>query len=236
MQLDKIKPSGIPAEPGEHLVAAHKSIVVVDESATFRRLAEKRLLTAGYTNYRVYSSMDSFTWNDKESIVDLLIIDVDRNSDAKFRLVETSDTLRVNSLIPSGEGVHLDVIERAVRAGADDFLVKTRHLDIVREIQSLVLRGTLDSFADPHSSSIFRSSFIRCVGLSEFEIVLLKAFCPTFPSQKELAFQLSRSDSYIRKIFSNIYRKLNVTNSAQLANLLTLCCLLGSSRKRWVRG
>ena len=233
MQLDNTKPIRLQTKGGEFHIATQKSIVIIDESMVFRRVAEKLLLKAGYLNYRVYSSIDSYALSYKGEFIDLLMIDVDKNPESKFNFIEATDYLNIRHFIPSGEGVHLDVIERSVRAGADDFLVKSRYLNLLQEIDSLVSISPIESLAAPHPSSVFRSCFLRCIGLSEFEIVLLKAFCPTFPSQKELAFQLRRSDSYIRKIFSNIYRKLNVANSAQLANLLTLCSLFGSAKKRY---
>ena len=117
----------------------------------------------------------------------------------------------------------LEVVDRSVWAGADDFLVKNNNLDLSREVKILVEKRSTPIKKQTLISNLTKSAFLRCIGLTHFERTLIDKFFPNFPSQKELSYILCKSEGYIRKTFSNIYKKFNIDNGTQLARMLTLC-------------
>jgi hypothetical protein len=117
----------------------------------------------------------------------------------------------------------LEVIDRAVWYGADDFFIKNAHLCFEDEIGRMLEHRCRPRNERVSVSTLPDSTFLRCVGLTEFERRLVNAMFPKYPNQKELAFNLSKSEGYIRKTFSSIYHKFCVNGYAQLARMLTLC-------------
>jgi DNA-binding NarL/FixJ family response regulator len=121
---------------------------------------------------------------------------------------------------------------RAAQAGANDFLVKGRKLNIVSETRRLIENGSQIEDSAWSPELVTQLGFLRSVGLSNSEVILLAEFAHGFPRRKELAKRLRRTENSLYKTFSRIYGKLNdimsIDNPAQLSHLLTVCIALKS--------
>ena len=122
-----------------------------------------------------------------------------------------------------------DDLMNALCSGVDDYLYLGPKLDLRAEVERLLSehRHTLRNPWNPEA--IDELGFFRSVGLNEQEINLLVEYARDFPRRRELAVRIGKSEIYLRKCFSQIYTKLKsliaVDNQAQLAHLLTICCL-----------
>ena len=118
---------------------------------------------------------------------------------------------------------------RCAIIGIRDFWIKGRHLDIEKEVEYVL---TLPSKSNRETLSPIRLAnlgLFRTLGLTAKEIELISVLADGFPRQCQIASQLGKSASYIHKMFSRLYEKLDVTlhvdSTPQLAHLLTLCSL-----------
>ena len=122
-----------------------------------------------------------------------------------------------------------DLCYRAARLGASDFLIRTPMLDITRETARLLARRRLITGATWRPEAALATGIFTSIGMTDGEMKILLAFANGFPRHQQIADSLDRSEKYIRKVFSRIYKKLshhlNITNSAQLSHFLTICSL-----------
>lgn len=120
---------------------------------------------------------------------------------------------------------------QAYKAGIDDYLVNTLHLDLLSEL--LKRRGIYQCMRqrDWNPEAIEESGFFRSLGIPAKQIYVLKEYARDFPRHEELAKRLDISPAYIRKTFSEVYRRLAeplaVETQAQLAQLLTVFAVYG---------
>ena len=201
------------------------SIVILDDCRFFLDCTRKLLKKRGYENITLCDSTRQSDSRLSNGEPDLLFVDI--------HLGEQNNGLDyVQNLRSSGYkgfiamcsvDFSLKVIDRSVWAGANDFFIKNNNLDLAEEIAALLERCHRSSDKMGAVHNLLMSTFLKCIELTNFEYQLLEAFFPEFPSQKELSFILERSEGFIRKSFSNIYRKFQVNGPAQLARMLTLC-------------
>ncbi len=114
------------------------------------------------------------------------------------------------------------------QSGADDFLLKSEHLDFPEEVRRVLGRYQNGS-KQPITwfRPLTESGFLRSTGLTSDELDLMDHFFrDNFPSQRELSKQRRKSASQLGKQFASIRRKLSVETPGQLAHVLTVCALL----------
>jgi DNA-binding NarL/FixJ family response regulator len=117
----------------------------------------------------------------------------------------------------------IEIIDQSVWSGADDFLIKNSNLSFNREVKSLLYNRCSSRKERQAMPSLPDSGFFRCIGVTDFERMVLNAIYPYFPTSKELAFMLKKTEGYVRKVISNIYDKFHISGSAELGRMLTLC-------------
>jgi DNA-binding NarL/FixJ family response regulator len=203
----------------------NNSIVILDDCRFFLDSAGKLLKKRGHQNVTLCDSSRRSNDRLSDGEPDLLFVDI--------HLGEPNDGLDyVQNLRTSGYrgfiamcsvDFSLDAIDRSVWAGANDFFIKNNNLDFVEEVEALLERCHQPGEKMGLVKNLVITTFLRCIDLTQFEYKLLEAFFPDLPQQKELSFILNRSEGFIRKSFSNIYRKFQVNGPAQLARMLTLC-------------
>lgn len=206
-----------------------KSILVVDDSKSMCKLAADSLKNAGYTDLRFAMSLDIARSHMATRKPDLLLLDIHMGNDEMDGL----DFLH-QSRLDSYEGVAVvfssdssaEQAFRAVSAGANDFLLKGKFIDIPFEVSRLLRIYEFRRISDlrPSSEAISEIGFFRSYGLSTAEIDVLTEFCRMgrFPPFKELALELDMTPELVRRHFSNIYKKFKVDNTAQLVFRLTI--------------
>lgn len=202
-----------------------KRVVLIDHSYPFRKQFRRCWEVDHLCNREAFADIFEFETAAVPKPIDVLILEVSRESEKTFGFLKDSKRNDIVKCIPICQCICTETLKRAVQLGADDFLVKTKHLNLVDELRRILKDSTflLDT---PIRGSIFSSGLLRCAGLSESEELLLECFYPHCPSMKETAYISGKSEGYVRKAFSNIYRKLSVSNSAQMSQLLTLLGML----------
>lgn len=158
--------------------------------------------------------------------------DTDYNAAGVLRLVKDLRFRQYDGeIVLTASQFPLGTVEEAVWAGVDGLLVRRKsNRYLGEELLSLLNEEAASELVPFSVDAVLNSLFMRTVGLSGFEHTLLRAYYPGCSSQKELAYRLNKSQSYIRKVFSGIYKKFLIENNAQLARLLTLCSVLCGRR------
>jgi DNA-binding NarL/FixJ family response regulator len=218
----------------EFIMQNNASIAIIDQCRFFLEQSKKRLNKAGFKNVLLSTDpvlLESYIGKSKP--FDLLVIDIHLGNCSGLDFVNRIRGFGYDGLVASvASEFSLDLINQAVLCGADDFFIKNKNFSISIESSRLIqfYRFGRNRFAS--QATLEDSCFLRGIGLTPFERKLINAFFPHYPSQKELADTLDRSEGYVRKTFTNIYQKFHVLNYAQLASMLTVCSRFLSSAVR----
>lgn len=203
-----------------------ETILAIDDNNRFLESLQRQLEYADFR--KVYLAIDAGT---ARALFDaykpeILIVDIhlgDNGDDGlNFLSAVKSAGYQGTSVVVSADKSSQQFF-RAARAGADDFLVKSPHVNFASEIVRLLegLRG-----ASPkrlRSNIVSELGYLRSFRLTPKEIEVLREYTEGFPRLGELADRIDQAPVQLRKVFSRIYTKLGVNNLAQLAHILTVC-------------
>ena len=199
------------------------SIAIIDDCDSFLRLAKRRLERAGYKNLYLIETYKEFVTS-YEVEFDLLLVDIYLSGICGIDIIRDARNAGYQGLIATiSVDYTIEAVNQSVWAGSDDFIIKNNRLDLAQEVSRLLMTRNRPRNERSPNLTLPESSFLRGIGLSNFENTVVSRFYPSFPSQKELAFLLNKSEGYIRKTFSSIYSKFSIDSNAQLACMLTLC-------------
>ncbi len=125
-------------------------------------------------------------------------------------------------LMFTGDGVPNTVL-RAALAGADDYFVKGKNLDVLIAQVKRLLDDPKSATADLDRHEAFREgAFVRSLGFSEWYLDLLTEICRDLPKLVDVAHRLGRSPQQVNKAISRIYKKLHLEHYGQLTHLLAI--------------
>jgi DNA-binding NarL/FixJ family response regulator len=208
------------------------AIAFIDDKLHVLHRFKSALARAGFKNVRCLSPDEDASRHINNYEVDLVFIDV-ISSAASGRGFELLSRIRQRGFRGSVAMISArptaDLCYRAARLGASDFLVRSPGLDIAKETARLLARRQLITGASWRPEAVLATGIFSSIGMTEAEMTILAAFADGFPRHQVLAERLDRSEKYIRKVFSRVYKKLgchlDVTNAAQLSHFLTVCSL-----------
>ena len=116
-----------------------------------------------------------------------------------------------------------DTVLRAALAGADDYFVKGKNLDVLIAQTRRLLGDTPITTADLDRHEAFREgAYVRSLGLSEWNLDLLTEICRGLPRLVDVAERLGRSPQQVNQAVSRIYKKLHLEHYGQLMHLLAI--------------
>ncbi len=109
-------------------MSEQKSVMVIDDSSTIRKILEKELTQAGYRVSLAENGMEALVFLEwADPLPDIITLDIDMPKMDGFEVCEkikqNPDLKRVMILMVTALN-ELGDIERAVTAGTDDFLTK----------------------------------------------------------------------------------------------------------------
>ncbi len=203
-----------------------ETVLVLDDKSRFLESVQTKLKRGGFTN--VLLAID---FNTAKTLLEtakpaVALVDIHLGKEKKSGLEFVKHIVRhAPSTIPvvlSADRTQ-EQFFRAAHAGAVDFLVKGVHVDIPREVARLLdgKRGAVKNRTLPEIVSDF--GYLRSFGMTRKETRALSEFSKDFPKISELARRLEQAPVQLRKVFSRIYFKLQVTDLHQLVRLLTIC-------------
>lgn len=208
------------------------NIVVVDDNERFLSVCRRWLAASGFDNVQCFKDGRVLLEDrDRLSQIDLLLLDIhlEQNCDG----LELLKQLRQNgygglAVIISGDSSKEQCF-RAVRAGANDFLLKRPCVDVAAEISRLIERGQYQAPGEKLAQAALSDlGYLRSFGLTEKEIALLEEYAVDYCSHQELAMRVDKAEGHVRKMFSRIYKKLQIDNLSQLVYVLTNCTLFSA--------
>lgn len=201
------------------------SIAIIDEDVFFKQRLKKILLDFGANKVVIVDQGEAIHPNSLFEKYNIIIADYYAFLSRKHRmqpLLRASDfPAKVLIML---ESISTEKVLNCAKENISGIILKTTRTNWGAEISKIIDNRRSGKASGRTGSSLSETS-LDFLGLSAFETDLVDKFASGFPGQKELAYQLEKSDGYVRKAFSNIYRKLNLENSAQLAHLLTALML-----------
>jgi len=235
-----------PAEPGCHERTSPTSttLVLADQHLLFRQTLRHYLETE--PGIRVVGETgDAFTLLSlvEQRRPDVVLLD------AALPGIELAGTVRRVKAICSGTrvvvlsiGAERETFLKAVRAGADGFLVKDMPgTEVIRAIRQVALRGAAIS---PELTALLLREFRRLsafqqsappAGLTARDIQLLRLVAAGF-SNKEIAGALSLAESTVKNRLSLLFEKLGVKDRTQAAIYALTHSLLPDSNEEGMSG
>lgn len=210
-------------KPDNHFSKEKKQfdVLIVDDDALVRR-GFKRLLGKGMGfSVETVNSADEALRSISAQTPDLILLDIDLGP-GEMNGLECLQTMRSTGFggtvcmftaDPSPQSLY-----DALIAGADDYLVKAKEMDLLGEIRNLLQQ---DAVID--HNSISACGYLRSLGMSNLRLSILREFVVHgFPSEKELSPLMGRSENAIWKHFAQIRDTLGLENNAQLVHVLTI--------------
>lgn len=203
-----------------------QTILVVDDDVMVLQMIRRTLNNSGFAN--VLTTADAAT---ALVIIDgcrpaLALVDLDLGPDSQNGIG------LIKQLKPSPDGPIPVVLSgnktqeqffKAARAGAVDYFVKGPCIDLSKEVRRLLNgeRGVTKERSLPEIVSDL--GYLRSFGLTRKEIEILTEFANGFPKISDLAKRQQQPPIQVRKYFSSIYEKLNITDIHQLIRTLMIC-------------
>jgi ActR/RegA family two-component response regulator len=204
------------------------TILILDDNVRFLESVKRRLEKGGFNH--VLMTIDADTASTMVEMLSprVVLIDIHLGEDKESGLefVKFVHNSHHNSLpVVLSSDTSQEQFFNAARAGAVDFLVKGTHLKIDKEVKRL-LQGERGATKERNRSEIISDlGYLRSYGLSKKEISVLIEYSVDFPRISVLAERIGQRPAQLRKVFSRIYKKLELENTGQLAHILTICSL-----------
>lgn len=196
-------------------------VLIVDDDFLVRRGFKRLLQWNPEFAVKTVASGSEALLEISESRPDLILLDIDLGPGEmngleclkKMRAAGFNGIICMFTVDPSPRSLY-----DALIAGADDYLVKAKALDLVLELNNL-LQQKENQNRDP----ISECGYLRSLGISDLRISILREFVSKgFPSEKELSPMMGKSENAIWKHFHQIREVLGLENNAQLVHVLTI--------------
>lgn len=208
-----------------------ESVLLVDDNSRFLQMLSKRFLGAGFSN--ILCAVDIKTANVLLTMqkIDLMLVDIhfeDELSDGINFLVKAKQNGFTGRAIVISSDRSVDQFFRAAKAGAEDFLIKDTKVDFVCEVIRLINGERGVTQERENKQVVSELGYLRCFGLTPKEISVLTEYAVDFPRLGILAERIEQAPVQLRKVFSRMYKKLDVDNIGQLARILVICELFST--------
>lgn len=205
-------------------------IVIVDDNERFLSLCKKWLMAVGFQNIQCLRDGGPLMEDsDLVHSMDFLLIDIhledEKDGLELLRRVRQKGYRGLAVVISGDSSMHQCF--RAVRAGANDFLLKRPRVNLAEEITDLLIRS-VESREVLSAPALSDLGYLRSFGLTGKEIAMLEEYVVDYCSQQELALRIDKAESHVRKTFSRIYKKLQIDGLGQLVHVLTNCSMFSS--------
>ena len=122
----------------------------------------------------------------------------------------------------------VDLLLRAQKAGADDYLVKGGVDNLATELKRLLGTSIRRILSGQNFNRILTSGYLRTQGLTDSQLgVLAMMVHENYPQDEELAKHLGLNPTTLEVMLHRVRRQLNLKNTKQLARVLTILELFG---------
>lgn len=207
----------------------NEQIVIVDDNKRFLSTCSRILKQGGFQNIICFDSANNIMSAFAKLNPDLILLDI--------HLEDGMDGLNLlhslrnkgydgPAVVLSGDS-SMEQCFRAAKAGANDFILKRPHINIVEEVTRILNESRYEDngiFAE----SLVELGYLRSFGLTMREISILQEYTIDYCSQPELAKRVGKAPSQLRKVFSRVYSKLGIDSLNQLIHILTSCSMFNS--------
>jgi len=207
---------------------ARPSILLVDDEVSLLNLAARIFRNNGFDTATAVNSVEAL-----QRVIDrppdVVLLDLYLHDDVDG--IECLKRMRSSGyqgpvLIFTGE-TDPEVLNKALEAGAEDFLVKPcadPTMEVVRLLEESMRRirehEDFDRIAD--------SGYLRTMGLSDSDVRILSDFHRLgFPDIKRLASETERNANVLGKQLQRIRGKLHLSNTFNIVKLLTILARFG---------
>ena len=218
--------------PPPELIGCRGSILLVDDDPHVRRLVALRLWEAGYDVAAVATSAAAVgaltSSSPSAALLDLHLAAGDTDGLACLERLRAAGFTGA-AVVLSGDDT-FDAVLRAVRAGADGYLVK-RDVGSLPERLGRLLSRAADALPEVVSGlSDAALAYLETRGVSPWDLSLLAEYAVDFEREKEVARRLRRGEPAVRKRFQVIREALGAGSQADLVRLLRALSGFGRGR------
>ncbi len=199
---------------------------VVDDDAAFRTAIERRLKHAGYEVATYASAEDLLARSPSDSIAGCILLDVRlprvSGPELQLRLRELGSTLPIVFLTGHAD---IPITVLAIRAGAEDFLVKPVSSDLLLQAVERAIAGHNAKYRAKSSLDVARS-LVATLTPREREVFELIVGGQT---NKQAARLLNCAERTIKAHRQRVMEKTQVQSLAELVSLAERLRVLGSA-------
>ena len=113
---------------------------------------------------------------------------------------------------------------RAAAAGADDFIIKADDEPFARSLEHVLERRR----GPRPDAALHDLAYLRQFGITDWDLRILRALLPDFPSQKEMAARLDLAPHQIHGAFSRIRRRMDLPSAGALHRMVSMCAVISA--------
>jgi len=204
-------------------------VLLLDDDPQIRRGMARVLGQRGFGSVRTARCCEDARVMLEASLPGVLMVDIHLGEDEpdgiEFLAQARSAGFSGPAVVLSGDAT-IEQFFRAAQAGATDYIVKMG-MNPATELERILARPRKTPDLKWRVDALKELSYCRAWELTDWQVAVLSEFVVGYPSNKEIAERLGRSEVWIRQTFTDVYRRAGTHSRTELAHLLTVCSMCG---------